>query len=312
MEEHSGRKERYRQLCETESAQVPLFLQHWWMELVCAGKQWDVLLSERGGRIAGALPYLYGRKCGLRYVLPPELTPTSGPWLDEGLTFDEQVQVLDDLAAQAAALRMVLYCQRLAPTVTNWLPFYWRGFKETTRYTYRFDPLEPVEVLMAHAQPQRRKRLELLRQQCEVDRRVGVDEFVALHDTYYRHKSGHNILAPSLVERVCHGALQRGHALLYGLRDKGGRLLAADFVVYDRMSAHSLLSGMVDAAPRNCSTLLFWELIGDLYGRTALFDFEGSMDKGNEQFYRSFGTRQVPLHCLYRSRIPFGEKLLRL
>ena len=59
-------KERYRQLCETVGSQIPLFQQYWWMETVCAGKEWDVLLSERDRVIEGALPYLIGRKFGLR------------------------------------------------------------------------------------------------------------------------------------------------------------------------------------------------------------------------------------------------------
>ena len=44
-------KEKYKQLCEAEGSRIPLFQQYWWMETVCEGKQWDVLLSQRDGRI---------------------------------------------------------------------------------------------------------------------------------------------------------------------------------------------------------------------------------------------------------------------
>ena len=44
-----GNKEIYRELCETEGSAIPLFLQYWWMETVCEGKQWDVLLSQLRG-----------------------------------------------------------------------------------------------------------------------------------------------------------------------------------------------------------------------------------------------------------------------
>lgn len=282
------------------------------METVCKGKQWDVLLSEHNGTIVGALPYLCGSKLGLRFVLQPELTQFSGPWLHPGLTFDEQIPVLTDLADQLDAMHLSLFCQKFAPSVTNWLPFYWKGFSETTRYTYRFDPLEPIDVLMAKAQPQRRKRMELLRQQCTLDKSISAEEFASFHNSYYLRKSGRNLLAPSTVERVCATALAHDNALLYGLRDNEGNLQVADFVVYDRLCAHSLMSGMSTDAPRNSTTLIFWHLMDDLYGKTEAFDFEGSMDPGIEQFFRSFGARQTPLHCVYRSRIPFGEKLLNL
>ena len=282
------------------------------METVCEGKQWDVLLSEQNGRIAGAIPYLFGSKFGLRYVLQPELTQFSGPWLDPSLSFDEQIPVLTDLATQLDGLHLALYCQKFAPSVTNWMPFFWHGYRETTRYTYRFDPLQPIDILMANAQPQRRKRMDLLRKECTLDREVSAKEFAAFHNEYYLRKSGHNLLSPTTVERVCATALERGNALLYGLRNDKGRLLVADFVVYDSLCAHSLMSGMSTDAPRNSTTLLFWHLIEDLYGKSAAFDFEGSMDPGIEQFFRSFGATQTPIHCVYRSRIPFGEKLLNL
>lgn len=282
------------------------------METVCQGKQWDVLLCEQKGRIVGALPYLHGSKLGLRYVLQPELTQFSGPWLNPNLDFDSQIPVLDDLVSQLDKLHVALYYQKFAPSVTNWLPFYWHGYRETTHYTYRFDPLQPIDILMEKAQPQRRKRLELLRQECTLDRTVGAKEFATFHNEYYLRKSGRNLLSPNLVERVCATALDRGNALLYGLRDSKGRLLVADFVVYDSLCAHSLMSGMANNAPRNSTTLLFWQLIEDLYGKTAAFDFEGSMDPGIEQFFRSFGATQTPIHCVYRSRLPFANKLLNL
>ena len=52
-----GNKEVYKSLCQTEGSRIPLFLQHWWMETVCAGKQWDVLFAtDAQGAITAALP----------------------------------------------------------------------------------------------------------------------------------------------------------------------------------------------------------------------------------------------------------------
>lgn len=305
-------KERYRQLCESVGSAIPIFQQHWWMEAVCQGKRWDVLLSYRGGRIAGALPFLYGRRFSLRYVLQPQLTQYSGPWLSTALGEEERLRTIDDLAEQVDDMHLALFAQHFSPTIDNWLPFYWRGYHQTTRYTYRFDPLRPVDELMAAAQPQRRKRLGVLAEQCEVDRAVPVDEFAQFHHAYFTQRDGFNLVPQQLVEEVCRTAIGREQGLIYGLRDRQGRLLVADFVVYDDRQAHSLLSGMSGAAPRNANSLLFWTILGDLYGRTQAFDFEGSMDKGIGQFFRSFGATATPLMQVYRSRIPLATKLLHL
>ena len=304
-------KEQYRRLCETEES-IPLFQQYWWMELVCEGKEWNVLLSHSGNRLAGALPYLVGHRLGLRYILQPQLTQFNGPWLAQGLDEEQRLRTVDDLAAQLDAMRLALYVQCFSPDIDNWLPFYWRGYSQTTRYTYRFSPLQPVDRLMAAANPERRKRLDRLSAECTVDRQVDPAEFAAFHHSYYIRRDGHNLLPQNLVERVCKAAVDRGQGLVYGLRSHDGHLLVADFVVFDKHCAHSLVSGMSADAPRNANSLLFWTLIGDLYGRTDAFDFEGSMDPGIGHFFRSFGARAVPLMRVWHSRIPLATKLLHL
>ena len=63
-------KETYKKLCETEGSTIPLFLQYWWMETVCKGKEWDVaLVKEPDGTIAAAMPYLWGKRYGMHYLL---------------------------------------------------------------------------------------------------------------------------------------------------------------------------------------------------------------------------------------------------
>ena len=57
------------------------------METVCAGKQWDVMLAEKDGTVQGALPFLHGKKMGLKFILQPQLTPWNGPWLHPSLDF---------------------------------------------------------------------------------------------------------------------------------------------------------------------------------------------------------------------------------
>lgn len=309
-------KERYRQLCETEGLYIPLFQQYWWMETVCEGKQWSVLLSEQAnGFIDGALPFLIGAKMGLRYVLQPELTQYNGPWYHHHPLTGDPVEfehhVAEDLLSQLERLHLNVYLQRFSPEVTDWLPFYWHGYQQTTRYTYRFDPLPDADTLAALADRGRKRQLESARMTYTIDREVGVDEFVALHNEYWERRSGRDILARDFLHRVVSASMERRQALLYGLRDNEKRLVAARFVVYDDHCAYALLSAMRPDALRNSMTLLVWTLLEDLHGRTQAFDFEGSMDKGIEHFYRSFGARQVPYFEVSRFQPAFLHALIK-
>ncbi len=305
-------KEIYRQLCETEGVYIPLFQQYWWMETVCQGKQWDVLLSHGHDRLLGAMPFLYGKRLGMKYILQPQLTPWSGPWLQHDLDFTTRQQVLTALAEGLRDQKSMILMQCFSPQVTDWLPFHWKGFRQTTRYTYRFDPIPAPSMLKSLAAKERRKGIEAVEEAYSVDCQVDVSEFSRFHTSYWERRSGHDLLDRDFIERVCSTAIARGQGLLYGLRNDDGVLMAARFVVFDNRCAYSLLSALHADALRNSMTLLVWKLVSDLYGRTSAFDFEGSMDLGIGHFYHSFGTVQTPFHCIYHSRLPFAEKLLHL
>ncbi len=299
-------------MCETEGSNIPLFQQYWWMETVCEGKQWDVLISKGYGNISGTLPFLYGRKIGLKYILQPQLTPWCGPWLQH--IQDEKCRhyTLAALAAGMKHQRSSLFMLCLPPGMDDWQPFEMHGFKHTTRYTYRFDPLPEPATLPELADRGRKRQLETVKQAYTVDKQVKADEFATLHIEYWKQKSGYDLLSQDFIQRICSTALSRGQALLYGLRDKRGTLMAARFVVFDNNCAYALMSAMRPETLRNSMTLLVWTILSDLYGRTKSFDFEGGMDPGVGHFYQSFGAKKTEYHCIYQSKIPFGKKLLHL
>ena len=69
----------YKELCEEEKT-IPLWQQFWWFEAICPG-QWEVLLVEENGKIMAALPYHFRTKLGMKFILQPQLTQATGPWL---------------------------------------------------------------------------------------------------------------------------------------------------------------------------------------------------------------------------------------
>lgn len=281
------------------------------MDTVCHGKQWDVLLVQKGGRVQGALPYLIGQKLGIKYILQPRLTPFSGPWLDSGLSRDDQRSVLSDLCEQLGQLHVGLYGQCWSPTVQDHLPFHWAGYKETTRYTYRFNSLADPDALMAAAARGRRRNLQAVQEALStIDQQFPADQFVQLHRQYFERHKGQELVPGDVLLRVCQAALGKHQALLWALRDKQQQPVVASLVVFDSHCAYALASAIGSDAPANCKTYLVWQLVKHLSVLTQAFDFEGSMEQGTEQFYRSFGAVQTPYHYVFRSRIPLGNRLL--
>ena len=304
----------WKNLCETEGQYVPLFQQYWWMETVCKGKQWDVMLSERNGVIEGALPYLYGSRFGLRYILQPQLTQFTGPWYNYpsgGDRVEFEHRVGSDLARQLKSLKPHLCVLHFAPEITDWLPFHWEGFGQTTHYTYRFPSIGDPDALFAAASRARRQNMADVAGCCTLDPHFDPARFARMHREYFERTKGIDLLPQTLVEEVCRTALERGQALLWALRDGKGNPVNVSFVVYDDRCAYALMSAIAPEAPRNSQTYLFWQMIRHLSTLTQAFDFEGSMEKGNEYFYRTFGTVQVPYFEVSRFRPACLSKLAK-
>ena len=283
------------------------------METVCHGKSWDVLLAECDGTVQGAMPYLHGKKLGMTYILQPQLTPWNGPWLHPALDADGRQTVLGTLATALRDRRPLLCMQCFPPEMTDWQPFRKQGFRQTTRYTYRFPSLADPEALYRAASRIRRRYDRSVAEVCVVDEELSLDEFVPFHIDYYRRRGERDLIPEALLRRVVSTACGRNQGLLWGLRRReDNALMAAWFVAYDELCSWSLLLAIGEEAPKGAMSYLMWQVIRRLATLTRSFDFEGGMDPNLAFFYSSFGTERTPYHCIYRSCIPFGKRVLGL
>jgi len=86
------------------------------------------------------MPYYVTRKYGLKLIQMPPLTQTMGPYIKypDGQKYDTR------LSREREIMNYFIdhlpkfdgFTVQFSKKITNWLPFYWRGFKQTTRYTY--------------------------------------------------------------------------------------------------------------------------------------------------------------------------------
>src|SRR6185437_15996818 len=74
-----------------------------------------------------------------RIIRQPPLTPTLGPWVHPASEasakhLGEQRKLFDEIIDQLP--EWDYFEASFNHRISNWLPFYWRGFKQTTLYTY--------------------------------------------------------------------------------------------------------------------------------------------------------------------------------
>lgn len=296
-------------MCETEGSSIPLFLQYWWMEAVCHGKQWDVALAyDNNGSIISALPYLIGSKMGLRYILQPQLTQYNGPWYR---TPAHQQYADTQLLAHLQSLRLALFQQNFAPSVTHLNQ--WSQYRQSPRITYRINDISNPRNVFDHFDKRRRQRHILQAEKILVpDYGLTPELFAQFHSDYWNSRGRDDLLTHHFMVRVITAALNRSQGILLGLRDSNGTLQAARFVVYDSHCAFSLLSALGKQHHNGASPLLFWLILQQLSDKCPTFDFEGSMDPGIAYSYSLYGAQPTTYFQLTRCPNPLLRRLLKL
>ncbi|GAA3904762.1 GNAT family N-acetyltransferase [Halomonas cibimaris] len=303
-------KDIYRALCQTEPT-IPLFSQAWWLDAV-AGDSWDVVLATKGEQVIGALPYVTRQKGRLTLLTQPPLTQTLGPWVrpsqksyPKRLAYEKDV--LGALADQLP--RYHHYAQNWHCGCQNWLPFYWRGFEQTTRYTYRL-PMQEEEQLWKGLQENIRREIRKATNKLDVTVREGtLDELLALNEMTFVRQNRSAPYSRDFVKRLDAAAAARDARDCLVAEDAQGRLHAGAYIVRSVNTAYYLMGGGdPELRSSGATSLVLWEALCRQPEAVEVFDFEGSMIEPIERFFRAFGAVQTPYFAV--SHTP--SRVLRL
>ena len=280
-------------------------MQDWWMDAVCAGKQWDVLLcvkTETGyqlsegwhsvGEIVAVLPYLLRERIWIRYVLMPQMTQIGGIWfVDDVLGNVEAEKQICTLFVQALqALRLSYYYQHYP--LDNIAPIYMQelGFKIKKRVTYRVEDLSDMDrVISTFSKNKKRQLQKALSLHADYD--LNIEDFYRFHVSCLQQR-GKTISYTREFLLVLERKTKRfSQSQLLAIRNADDRLLAAVFLVWDKHSMYYLIPCFdPQYKDSGASALLVLEAMKLARKQGVIFDFEGSMVRGIAQHYKQFGS----------------------
>ena len=297
--------------------QAPIFLQAWWLEAVAPG-QWEYLLVRSKGALTAAMPVSKKLLFGWTFIDPPKETPFIGPWLKitsqlPAKKFAEEKRLLLELIA--ALPRFGSFKQAFHPGITNWLPFYWQGFQQTTHYTYLFDNTDKLETIWAGMRENIRREINKARRDLRVEESTDFSAVMEMHKLTWHRQSIDFAPREHVMFAVHEACKRRGCCRSYVARGRDGKMHAAAYFIWDATTLYYYISG-ADSRLRNsgAGSLLVWKGI-ELASRLGKkFDFEGSMHKPIERFFRAFGARQTPYFVISKnstSAVPFLVQLIR-
>lgn len=294
-------KERYSEWVARQEY-VPIFMQPWWMDAVCAGKEWDVVLVESGkskdesdgeGEIIGAMPYLLRKRAWLKYIVMPQQTQIGGIWVTEEVTADrwKTAEVCRAVKEQMDGLGLAYYYQQFLPGSLCVDAMRGLGFKTRERVTYRMDDLSDLDTVINGFSKNKKRQLQKA-MSLHAERGMDIEEFYRFHTACLAARKRKVSYTREFLLVLERKARRLGQCEVLSICNADGVPYAAAFLVWDKKYMYYLIPAIHPVhGDSGAGALLALEAMKMAREKHVLFDFEGSMDSGIAKHYKQFGSK---------------------
>ncbi|WP_206731651.1 GNAT family N-acetyltransferase [Aliarcobacter trophiarum] len=305
-------KEKYREFCQKEK-NIPIFSKDWWLDAVCGENNWDVVLFEKGGEIWASLPYQKTKKSIFEIITMPKLTQTMGVYIKyppkqkyyKKLSWEKEV--MESLILNLP--KVDYFLQSFDHSITNWLPFYWAGFEQTTRYTYIIENIS-VDDLEKNFETdiRRRRRRKAYEIGIEIIESEDIETFYKLNSMTFSRQNIDISYSFEFVKNLFEKCKENSAVKMYFAKYQD-EVIAVNFLVYDDNTVYYLMGG-IDPSKKDLGAMdaIQFESIKFALQSERRFDFEGSMIESIEKYFRSFGAIQTTYFSISKT----NSKLLKI
>jgi hypothetical protein len=297
-------KEEYIRLC-AERDDIPVFMQPWWLDAVCAGKEWDVLIvrensdNKESAKILGVMPYLIRKKWGMSYIVMPQQTQQGGIFI-----IDDRQQgdialgdtriataVCQDIHWQLMQMNLCYYYQQYIPGSSCPGIMMGLGMKVKERVTYRIDDLRDMNKVVDSFSKNKKRQLQKALA-LKVERNMNIEAFYTFHKACIEERKRSISYSREFLLVLERKASRAKQCEAIGVRTMDGELCAAAFLVWDKQYLYYLIPCYSEKFKESgAGALLALEAIKIAREKDLKFDFEGSMDKGIANHYKQFGSK---------------------
>ncbi len=300
-------KKLYKQWTATQE-HLPIFMQPWWMDAVCAGKEWDVLLSYNpDGTIRAALPYLIRKKWHMRWIVMPQETQIGGIWLAQNGGLIEGTEdaidiraICDDFVEQLKALKLSYYYQHY-PIASKAVPVMKAlGFRTRERVTYRIEDLHDLDAVIAAFSKNKKRQLQKALS-LHAERGMSAEEFHQTHRYFLGLQHKQITYTREFLLVLDRKTRRNNQAEVITIRNADGVVYAAAYLVWDKHNMYYLMPCFNPMhKDSGASALLVLEALKLAREKGVIFDFEGSMVRGIANHYRQFGSKPATYYSVER------------
>jgi lipid II:glycine glycyltransferase (peptidoglycan interpeptide bridge formation enzyme) len=297
-----------------QSSQGDVFCYTWWLDAITKSN-FQILAIIENDEISAGIPLAYDAQ---NKVNEPPVTRTLGvlykpqSHLSVYKQISNQRKWLTVLLEQLLLDDFVQMC--LHHNFTDWLPFKWKGFKQTTRYTYIINyEKRTINDLWNKVEPETKR---IIRRAGEYGLRTEItDDF----ELVYQYESM-SYERQGLTFRIPYGDLKildetikkRGNRVIFNTLDNEDKVHAVLYLAFNHRSVYALLSGS-DANLRKLGghTLVMWEAVKYFSDKVKYFNFGGSDIQPIESHLKGFGGTITPYFHIYNEKLIWKRNDIR-
>jgi hypothetical protein len=286
----------------------PVFHESWWLDAVAGSGNWGECVVEEKGKIIARLPWCRIKKNGLIYITTPPITPFMGPWFrsSEGNTQQKKISIENRLT-EILIKNLPNYDyfnQGFDIKINNWQQWYWMGYSATPYYTYRYSNLLNLDNIWAGMSSSTRNDINHANKSgILISENVNINQIFELLLINFKKNNIPPPFSRELLIRLDNACKENQARKVIGAYTPEGRLCAVAYLVHNSYTTYNLINASdITTLNRGAMSLVLWESIKYASTVSKNFDFEGSMIKPVERFYRNFGGELTQYYQVERSK----------
>jgi lipid II:glycine glycyltransferase (peptidoglycan interpeptide bridge formation enzyme) len=267
-------------------------------------------------QLIGGFYFMDTSKFGFSFIKLPPYTPHCGLFFiseskNQSSVNNFSKEVITEVCKYISGRKSALTVLAFPTSIIDLQPFIWEKYKVVPNYTYRIDLHNSIEDIRSNFDPKNRNVInKAIKEGVEV-----AENKLSKSELFSFFNNSLNAADANVYEEELKNVFEKfaDHSNSFSMEArKNNELLGVVFCIYDKRVCYYLLGGVnKNSGVQGVNNLLVQCCIEKAKALDCeVFDFEGSMLKGVEKFFRSFGPALFPYYTVNKGKLPI-ELLLK-
>lgn len=267
-------------------------------------------------QLIGGFYFLNSKKYGFTFVKLPPYTPHCGLFFfseneNQSSKNNFTKEIVSEVCAYFSSLKPALTVLAFPSGIIDMQPFIWDKYKVVPNYTYRIDLQRSMEAIKANFDSKNRNMInKAIKEEVSVkENALSKQELFTFFSRSLKEAKA-NVYTTEL-KNIFTSFANDSNSFNFSAY-KNDQLLGTVFCIYDANTCYYLLGGVdKQSGIQGINNLLLQQSIEKAKQLGCkVFDFEGSMMRGVEKFFRGFGPEIIPYFTVNKAKLPL-EMLLK-